>query len=147
MIKMTEERDAPPIRPLAFISALALAPATIALPCLALALLVGPGDFANVEASFLFFVPFVAMFLGAPTYLTFGAYALHSALRRRHSTAWQFARQGLRAHLTSMPLAIIIFTLADPNTAVQFTAGFFLLGLIFAPLWSAIFANLYRRMS
>ena len=147
MIKKTEIPEGRKIKPLAFLSSLALAPVSIGLPCLALALIISPNDPNEAEVAFALMVPFVAMFLGAPTYLTFGAFALHSALARGHASIWPFVRSGLLAHLVSTPLAVSIFALADLNSALQFSAGYFALGCIFAPLWSAIFAALYKRMS
>ena len=147
IIKKSETPENQKIKPLTFLSSLALAPVSVGIPCFGLALILSPGDPSQAEAAFILMVPFVAMFLGAPTYLTFGAFALHSALARGHTSLWPFVKAGFLAHLASMPVAIIVFALADLGTAAQFSAGFFALGLIFAPLWSAIFAALYRRMS
>lgn len=147
MIKMSEMSDAARIKPLTFLSALALAPLSVGLVFLALALIASPADIADGALAFILAVPFVAMFLGAPSYLTFGAYALHTALAKGQTRPLQCALYGTLAHLASMPLAIVIFALADPQMVVRLSLGFLALGLIFAPLWSAVFAALYKRMS
>lgn len=147
MIKTTEIPEIQKPQPLAFLSSLVLAPMSVAIPCLVLALILSPSDPAQAEATFVLLVPFVGMFIGAPAYLTFGAYFLHTALAHGRTGLKPFVKAGFLAHLASTPIAIIIFALADLNLAVQFGAGYFALGCIFAPLWSAVFAALYKRMS
>ena len=147
MIKKSEIPEGRKIKPLAFLSSLALAPMSVGLSCLALALIASPNDPSEAEVAVVLMVPFVAMFVGAPTYLTFGAFAFHSALAQGHTNIWPFVKSGFLAHLASTPLAMIVFALADCDSALQLSAGYFALGAIFAPLWSAIFASLYKRMS
>ena len=53
---------------------------------------------------------------------------------------------GALAFVLTTPVAALVFFLTDPDVLGP-TLGFLALGLIFAPLWSVIFAALYKRMS
>ena len=144
IIKIPETRE---IRPVAFVAALILAPLSLALPAYGIvALVAATGGRVDLVIPLLF--PIGAAWIGAPTYLTFGAFSFRRALKRGGSSARSLVLAGLRAHAVSAPLVLIPLTLTEPSSDVLPNAvAFLFLGLIFAPLWSAIFALLYERFT
>jgi len=125
----------------AFIPALILAPLVLCLPALAgFALLYLLGATDNVFALILAVVSFAAA-TGAPTYLTFGAFAFHAALRRG-IPLWTAA---IAANVISAPVVLIAFRLLGTGwgDALGATVYLIIFGCIFAPLWGVIFEALY----
>ena len=146
MTEMLETSEKIEINKKAFWSALLLAPLSIGVPSYGLAFLFIAFPDPGLDIGIFLIFPGVAMFVGAPTYLTFGAFAFWKTLSRGHSRPMQLAMAGLIAHFASTPVAALVFFLTDPDVLGP-TLGFLALGLIFAPLWSVIFAALYKRMS
>ena len=115
------------IDPVAFFGALILAPIIIGLIGVALV------------------IPPVAVFFGAPLYLLFGTPVLWIALQKGVTTARAFAAIGFALMLTLLvPLALLEHIGEAPflGLPLQVLAAF---GLIFAPIWCAKFAVLYRK--
>lgn len=126
---MTEkrvERERYPVDDLAFVFALVAAPLVVAL------------------FGFWALIPLGAVFFGAPTYLTFGAYGFYVALRNRDATASGVARVGLVAHLVSLPFALAVLLAFDVVDMWRMFAGLGVFGAIFAPLWGWVFGLIYR---
>ena len=146
MIKKSETSEQRPINRLAFWSAFCLAPLSIGIPSYGLVLLAMAFEPLNLGPLVFLFFPGAAMFVGAPTYITFGAYFFWKALRRGYCSQRQLVVSGLLAHFASIPFASFFF-FAIGEDVLGPTLGFFVLGCIFVPLWSAIFAALYKRMS
>ena len=129
--------------PIAFLAALILAPLTIGLPAF---FAIQLGTAANLPALALFAAfLIVATALGAPAYLTFGAVFLWKCISDPEGTDIPFA--GIKAHTASMILIAPAILLAPADNKVWLIVGYFGLGLIFAPLWSAIFGSLCQRFS
>ena len=144
MIKTTETAD---INGPAFIGALVLVPLLTSVPFAVPLFIAAAVDLHLNDAAFALGFPVVGSVLGLPTYLTFGTFMFARALRRGRTSALQLIKAGLLAHVLSTPLAVIALLVIDPGDALSGGIGFLLLGLIFAPLWSAIFAALCKRMS
>ena len=144
IIKTTENNG---VYPFAFVSALILAPLTIAVPAYGILFAASYAE-APIAQFIVLFFPIGAAWIGAPTYLTFGAFSFLRTLKRGGTSAGSLVLAGLRAHAVSAPFVLIPLSLTEPSSDVLPTAvAFFLLGLIFAPLWSAIFALLYERFT
>ena len=131
----------------AFIGALLTVPLVTSLPFAIPMLVSATLDLHLNDAAFVlgFFV--VASFFGLPTYLTFGAFMFARALRRGRTAPLQLVKSGLVAHVLSTPLAFLALLIIEPGDALSGGIGFFFFGCIFAPIWSTIFAVLYKKLS
>jgi len=117
------------IDPTAFFAALILAPLLVALLGFWIAL-----------------IPVVAVILGGLPYLLVGGPLLANALRKNKPTFRVFSRVGLLANLAT-PFLVFLFYMMNnpPEAALNAAVIYFGFGLIFAPLWSGVFAVLYRK--
>jgi hypothetical protein len=147
MTEMIKKSEFTKIDVPAFIGALVAVPMLTSLPFLIPLFIAAAFDLHLNGASFVLGFPVVGSFLGLPTYLTFGAYMFARTMRRGRTSAQQLIKAGLLAHVLSTPLAVIGLVVIEPDDALIGGIGFLLLGCIFAPLWSAVFAALYKRMS
>lgn len=133
------------IRWFAFIPALILAPLALAVPAFGVVALIGSlgADFNAFAIAVYAMV--AAPFLGAPTYLTFGAFAFGLGLHRMGLDA-PFWSIGLAANLISAPLVYLVLLAVNPDEALPLTAFVVGFGTVFAPIWGAIFGWIYRAM-
>lgn len=130
------------VQPLPFLFALLLAPLTVGLPAWGLLWLGSQVDAPGVGLLIIAAFPAVAVVLGAPTYLLLGGPAFWFALKRNMS----IPLTALSTNFVSLPLVAGLFALLpsawDIGTTLLVYGG---LGSIFAPMWGAIFFNLYNR--
>ena len=93
---------------------------------------------------FIFVVPVFALILGAPVYLSVGTPLLLWHLSRRPARADDIAVLALTAN-AALVIAASGVTHFAPRGTIDDSIPFLLaFGLIFAPLWGATFAYLYR---
>lgn len=128
----------------AFITALILAPLTLAIPALVILMVLVPMSVGNNPIGIVAMATFVAAFAGAPTYLTLGAACFWYVLRRSGPDTPFFWSMALAANLVSTPLVLIFFLLIDAREALGSTAFLIGFGCIYAPLWGLIFGWIYR---
>ena len=117
------------VDPVAFTAALVLSPLTVAL-----------------LGFWLLLIPVVAVPLGLPTYLLFGAPILAATVTRPEVSKRTIAKSGFVAHLVSLPFVALAMGLAG-GSIEDVLPWFAVLGGIFAPLWAWVFALYYRRFA
>lgn len=128
MSEITATKDKPlPFGPIAFTSALVLAPIVV-----------------TVLTCFLL-IPIAALLIGGPVYLAIGTPVLLWMVGRQPPTFGPYALAGLLGNV-----ALIVFAYASISlqpAAIRTYEGMTLAywGLPFAPLWAGTFALLYRR--
>jgi len=96
----------------------------------------------------IFLIPVVGIFLGAPAYILVGLPVLWVALRRGPITSAQAMGLGVIAFLIFIILASaawLLFTDLGPDRLGETAVWYVPLGLLHAPIWCAIFAGLYAR--
>ncbi|WP_371226327.1 hypothetical protein [Roseovarius sp. 2305UL8-3] len=92
------------------------------------------------------FIPVFALLFGGPIYLAAATPVLLWWLARHPPKVSEIAALGFTANLV-ICAGVYLFGLATGARDPSGTAMFYLLfGSVFAPLWSAVFAVLYRRM-
>jgi hypothetical protein len=122
---MSETTEIPPLDPVAFFAALILAPLLFTL-----------------MTFWVFFIPVFALIFGAVPYLVIGTPVILMLLLRYRCTKARAASAGfLCAAILLLVVVITPNTRIFPPDAMVFAA----FGLIFAPLWAAMFASLYNR--
>jgi len=135
-----------PVRPLPFLAALILAPLVPSGLGLGVILLTkGLGAISAALAFPLMVLVFAAPF-GAPTYLTFGTAGFWHAIRSGAGIAG-ITGVAFTANLASAFAVYPVFWLSGARDAAGATAFIVGFGLIFAPLWGAIFGALYGRFA
>ena len=117
-----------PVDPVAFFAALVLAPLLVAL------------------LGFWLLIPVFAVVLGGLPYLLAGGPLLANGLRYNEPSFYAFAGIGLLANMAT-PFLVFLFYMVNsqPVDALNAAVIYFAFGLIFAPLWSGVFAVLYRK--
>lgn len=117
----------PLLDPIAFVLALICAPVLVA-----------------VVGFAIFFIPVFALVFGGPVYLIVGTPILLWMVTRFPPDAKVFACAGFLANcalIVGLGTWHALAGVEDPNELI----GMALCGLIFAPLWGAVFARLYRH--
>ncbi len=133
-----------PIKPIAFVAALILAPLVFAAPFFALLLLASTAPSGGGAGLFIFAIPVFAVFFGAIPYLLLGTPAFVLALRKRFSTAGA----AFIANAAAYPVTFAYFAVTDRTGSADGFAGFiFAFGCVFAPIWGGIFGALYRKFT
>lgn len=128
MSEITAIQDKPlPFGPIAFASALILAPITVTL------------------LTCFLFIPIAALIIGGPVYLAIGTPVLLWMVGRYPPRFWPYALAGLLGNLALIAFAYAAISLqpAEIRTYEGMTLAYW--GLPFAPLWAGTFAFLYRR--
>ena len=125
----------------AFLVALVAAPLTVGVPALALLYLFGAMSSPPAGLLILLVFPVAATGLGAPTYLFIGGPAFWFALQH----GYQIPSVAFVANLASLPFVALIIGLFGGD-ALAALAIFGVLGSVFAPIWGAIFSNLYKQL-
>jgi hypothetical protein len=129
---MTNEIDrAMPFDVIAFVGALVLAPVAV------------------TALSFFLVIPLFALPLGGPIYLIIGTPILLWMVGRYPPQAWRFALAGFLANLTLCALVFAADRFIPSLAETGFGENLYLAlwGLVFAPIWAAAFALLYRRFN
>lgn len=129
---MTNEIDrAMPFDVIAFVGALVLAPIAV------------------TALSFLLVIPLFALVLGGPIYLIIGTPVLLWMVGRYPPKAWRFALAGFLANLALCALVFAADRFIPSLAETSFGENLYLAlwGLVFAPIWAAAFALLYRRFN
>lgn len=91
-------------------------------------------------------IPVYAVPLGGLPYLIIGGPILAQKLRHYAPETRRFAIIGLIANNVMFFAIALLLILMHAQTAIGVAALIFAFGLIFAPLWSAVFAILYRNL-
>lgn len=91
-------------------------------------------------------IPVYAVLFGAPFYILLGAPAFILMLRRQEPTGGNLALAGFVANLLGPVLSIPFFLHEGQSSPGGIVTFFLIFGSIFAPIWGAVFALLYRRM-
>lgn len=112
-----------PLDPIAFFTALILAPFIVTL------------------MTFYLLVPIAALIIGLPIYLVIGTPVLLWMVGRKPPVFAVYAAAGF---LVDLGLILASAALAPSTQSLQTLVGLALPGLIFAPLWAGCFAWLYR---
>ncbi len=94
--------------------------------------------------SFFLVVPVFALILGAPVYLIVGTPLLLWHLSRRPARVGDIACLAFAADLVLLILAFGLTQFAPRGTIDENIPYLLAFGLIFAPIWGATFAYLYR---
>ena len=129
-----------PIKPVAFVAALILAPLVLGAPCLLLlAIAVALG--LEIPALFIvLMIPVFAVFFGAVPYLLFGTPAFVFALRRGKS----LPGVAFLANLVAAPAVFLAFLISQGAEDAMAVAGLVLFfGSMAAPIWGGFFGWLY----
>ena len=134
------------IDPVAFFIALFGAPILFALPGAAILLTgwpTGSTPFAPFGAVAIISL-FAVLFGGAP-YLIIGGPLLVYTLHRQEPNSGKFALLGFAANFLTPFLVAPFIVMAGSFRSIGFVFFVFAFGVIFAPLWSSVFAVLYRK--
>ena len=130
-----------PIKPVAFVAALSLAPLVLGVPCL---LLLTLAIALGLELPALFvalLVPVYAVLFGAVPYLLFGTPAFVFALRWRKS----LPGAAFLANLVAAPAIFLAFLIPQGAEDAVAAAGLVLFfGSMAAPIWGGFFEWLYN---
>ena len=117
-----------PIRPFRFVACLIATPLVVALVGIVL------------------MIPPIAAVIGGPLWIAIGAPVLIWAIRNGMTCTRDFAMLGLAGNVATPPVAGYAASLSGAGT--DMTLGFalftFAIGCVFAPLWAAVFAELYQ---
>ena len=133
-----------PIKPIAFIAALILAPLVFAAPFFGILLLASTATSGGGGGLLIFAIPVFAVFFGAIPYLLLGTPAFVLALRKRVSTAIA----AFAANAAAFPLIFAFFAITNrPGSADDMAWFIFAFGCVFAPIWGGIFGALYRKFT
>ena len=133
----------PKIRWFAFVPALILAPLAVGIPAAILLWLnfLVFDDGINV-LTFVLGIAVYATAVGAPTYLLFGTPAFIKALRDNPKNP-PTATYAVVANLISAPFLLVVLLLFQTTEELATTAFITGFGLVFAPLWGAVFGLIY----
>ena len=113
--------------PIAFVAALVIAPVLVALL----------GFWALL-------IPVFALVIGGPVYLAVGAPLLLVMVTRVPMQASVYACAGLIAQ-SVLTVLLMSYAGLNPSSGAGDLGVLALFGLVFAPIWAAVFAVLYRR--
>lgn len=135
------------IDPVAFIIALVAAPLLLALPFAVVLFFTWLSGVKPIPPSLVVaIIPIAAVAIGGVPYLIAGGPMFARKLKKTKPAPWVFAMQASLANLTTLMIAAMYFLMIGDDNPIGSALVIFGFGMIFAPVWGAIFAIIYRRL-